>query len=132
MQSRQFTLQQATGLLGWLESKFAELDPYREELRRHREQDAALSDKGRSNGSQDVGEELHRVQNLVEEMEKSVQDIMGQISDRGILVQDLERGLVDFPSRREGREVFLCWLRGEPEIRFWHEIETGFAGRQPL
>jgi len=51
---------------------------------------------------------------------------------REIQVKDLDRGLIDFPAMREGREVFLCWERGEDDIGFWHELETGYAGREPL
>jgi hypothetical protein len=49
-----------------------------------------------------------------------------------IVVRDLERGLVDFPSLREGREVYLCWLLDEPAVGHWHAIESGFAGRRSL
>jgi hypothetical protein len=49
-----------------------------------------------------------------------------------VLVRDLERGLVDFPSLVEGREVYLCWHLDEPEITHWHGLESGFAGRRPL
>ena len=49
-----------------------------------------------------------------------------------IVLRDLESGLIDFPSLREGREVYLCWIDGEDEIGFWHELEAGYAGRQPL
>ena len=50
-----------------------------------------------------------------------------------IVLRDLERGLVVFPSMREGREVYLCWVeREEDEIAYWHDLEAGFAGRQPL
>ena len=48
------------------------------------------------------------------------------------MLRDLRRGLVDFPSMREGAEVYLCWEEGEPEIEFWHEPEAGFAGRRPI
>lgn len=51
---------------------------------------------------------------------------------RGIVVRDPESGLVDFPSRRDGREVFLCWRLGEDRVRFWHGHGSGFAGRRPL
>jgi len=50
----------------------------------------------------------------------------------GIELKDPELGLVDFRSIREGREVYLCWQLGEEHLSFWHEIDTGFAGRQPL
>ena len=55
-----------------------------------------------------------------------------RLDDEDIVVRDLERGLIDFPALRDGREVYLCWLCGEPEITHWHEIGTGFAGRRPL
>ena len=51
---------------------------------------------------------------------------------REIVVRDLDRGLVDFPALREGREVYLCWVDGEPDIEFWHDLDAGFAGRRPL
>jgi hypothetical protein len=49
-----------------------------------------------------------------------------------IVVRDVESGLVDFPSLRDGEEVYLCWLVGEEEIAFWHHLDAGFAGRRPL
>ena len=56
-----------------------------------------------------------------------------EITDIGVQVKDYSRGLIDFPSVREGRIVLLCWQLGEPdEIEWWHEIEDGFAGRQQL
>jgi hypothetical protein len=51
----------------------------------------------------------------------------------GVQLKDHSRGLVDFPCMRDGRVVLLCWQLGEPEqVEWWHEIETGFAGRRPL
>jgi hypothetical protein len=55
-----------------------------------------------------------------------------RITDLGVQLKDLEKGLVDFPAWREDREVFLCWHLGEDRVRYWHDIETGFGGRQPL
>jgi hypothetical protein len=49
-----------------------------------------------------------------------------------IVLRDVDRGLIDFPALRDGEEIYLCWLLDEDEIRFWHEPEAGFAGRQPL
>jgi hypothetical protein len=49
-----------------------------------------------------------------------------------VMVRDVDRGLVDFPSIRDGAEVYLCWLIDEQEIGFWHDPDAGFAGRQPL
>lgn len=52
--------------------------------------------------------------------------------DLGCELKDLEQGLVDFPSYREGKLIYLCWKQGEERIGFWHDPEAGFAGRQPL
>ena len=49
-----------------------------------------------------------------------------------IVVRDLDRGLIDFPTLRDGEEVYLCWLLDEPEVAHWHAIEAGFPGRRPL
>lgn len=58
---------------------------------------------------------------------------MSELEGLGVQLKDFERGLVDFPSLRDGRVVLLCWQLGEGDrIEWWHEIEDGFAGRQPL
>ncbi len=54
------------------------------------------------------------------------------IEDAGCLLKDLERGLVDFPALLDGKEVYLCWQRGEERIEFWHRMEAGFAGRRRI
>jgi hypothetical protein len=58
--------------------------------------------------------------------------LVGRIQELGVLVKDLDRGLVDFPALRGDEEVLLCWELGEDEIAFWHGLEEGFAGRKPL
>jgi hypothetical protein len=63
---------------------------------------------------------------------RRLRDALIEIQARGVLVKDVGSGLVDFPSEREGRVVFLCWRFGEPQVAFWHDLDTGFAGRQPL
>ncbi len=60
------------------------------------------------------------------------QAILGEFHDRRIQIKDLDRGLIDFPALLGGREVFLCWEKGESDIEFWHDLDTGFAGREPL
>ncbi len=55
-----------------------------------------------------------------------------EFESREIQIKDLDRGLVDFPSIIEGREVFLCWEEGEEDIEFWHDLNSGYAGREPL
>lgn len=53
-------------------------------------------------------------------------------AEAGIVLRDIAGGLLDFPGRREGREIYLCWRRGEEAVAYWHDTDTGFAGRQPL
>ncbi|RMF87241.1 MAG: DUF2203 family protein [Nitrospinota bacterium] len=55
-----------------------------------------------------------------------------RLQEMGVLLKDVEQGLIDFPHLREGREVYLCWQLGEKGITYWHEIHAGYAGRQPL
>jgi hypothetical protein len=65
---------------------------------------------------------------LVEELD----GIVHEIEESGVHLKDVQLGLVDFPAERDGELVYLCWQFGEPEVAFWHRIEDGFAGRQPL
>lgn len=59
--------------------------------------------------------------------------IASELHEQGIQLKDYQRGLIDFPSLREGRVVLLCWqLDDADELGWWHELEAGFAGRQPL
>jgi hypothetical protein len=66
---------------------------------------------------------------------RSVSHLTGLISEirgMGVLVKDLEKGLCDFPYMKSDRVVYLCWHMGEDSIEFWHDAESGFAGREPL
>ena len=58
--------------------------------------------------------------------------LVDAIAEHGAQVKDVDEGLIDFPARRGGETVLLCWLLGEDEIRYWHPVEEGFAGRRPL
>ncbi|MGW8249066.1 MAG: DUF2203 domain-containing protein, partial [Anaerolineales bacterium] len=63
---------------------------------------------------------------------EQMREIVDHIQDSGAEVKDVNSGLLDFRSHREGREVYLCWRYGEDEIQYWHDLDAGFAGRQPL
>ncbi|HUS93852.1 MAG TPA: DUF2203 domain-containing protein [Patescibacteria group bacterium] len=62
----------------------------------------------------------------------AIERLMNQIRSHGCLIKDLNTGLVDFLSKRDGREVYLCWRYGEPRIDFYHELHTGFKNRQQI
>ena len=68
----------------------------------------------------------------VERQGRELAGIVERIHAAGAQVKDLASGLLDFPFERAGETVLLCWRVGEDEIRFWHGIEEGFAGRKPL
>ena len=62
----------------------------------------------------------------------ALQTTLYEFYKREIQIKDLDRGLLDFPALRDGNEVFLCWEESEPDIAFWHDLESGFAGRERL
>jgi hypothetical protein len=82
--------------------------------------EAAPSNGGGEHGTQ-VGEAFLEVRRLLE-----------ALNEAGILVRDLDRGLLDFPSIQDDREIYLCWELGEDSVDFWHELDSGYRGRQPL
>jgi hypothetical protein len=69
-----------------------------------------------------------RMQGLVDQMQATVARIDGW----GITLRDIDTGLIDFPALVSGRQVWLCWRLGEDDVRWWHEMDDGFAGRRPL
>jgi len=69
--------------------------------------------------------------NLVQDFER-LDVLIHQVLDTGAQIKDINIGLLDFSALRNGREVYLCWKYGEHDIAFWHEVEAGFAGRQPI
>lgn len=58
--------------------------------------------------------------------------VLEEIQALGVVVKDLDTGLVDFPSVRDGRDVLLCWQLGEDDVAFWHGYDDGYAGRRPI
>ena len=69
-----------------------------------------------------------RMQGLVDQMAAGV----ARIDQLGLTLRDIETGLVDFPALVSGRQVWLCWRRGESAVEWWHDLDTGVAGRRPL
>lgn len=122
--SRHYTLEEASALLPWVGEQLERLRSARDRLG-DLDARAALAATGQANGGGDAGK-------VVSEGFLELRELMLELGERDIVLRDLERGLIDFPSIRDGEEVYLCWLEGEDEIGFWHEPEAGFAGRQPL
>jgi len=108
------------GIRRWLD----EIRTLQRDLQRAAERNAALFAEGRDLGGERINGQLGALARL--------REVAREFSQREIQIKDLERGLIDFPSLRGDREVLLCWEEGEADIEFWHDLETGFAGRQPL
>jgi hypothetical protein len=68
---------------------------------------------------------------MVQDFE-TLEALVHRIQATDVLIKDINLGLLDFPAMKDGREVYLCWQYGEGDISFWHEVEAGFAGRQPI
>jgi hypothetical protein len=122
--SRHYSLEEASALLPRVAELLATIRTARDRLG-DTEARAALEAAGQSNGGGEPGR-------VVSEGFLELRESMLELQEREIVLRDVDRGLVDFPALREGREVYLCWEEGEPEIGFWHEPDAGFGGRRPL
>jgi hypothetical protein len=121
---RHYTLAEASELLPRVAELVARMRSARDRLG-DREAREALSEAGPTNGGGNPGR-------TVSEAFVELRDSMAELQSLEVVVRDLDRGLLDFPSLRDGQEVYLCWQEGEDAIEFWHEPEAGFAGRRPI
>jgi hypothetical protein len=121
---RHFSLEQANALLPRLQEVITALRDARDRLVDENAHET-LAEAAPANGGGAPGR-------AVGEAFLEVRAVLAELQELGIVLRDLERGLLDFPAIRDGREVYLCWQRGEEEVGWWHEIEAGFPGRQPL
>ena len=123
--SRLFTPEEANDLLEEVRPLVSSLLAAREQVVRLQPTLEPVLEKALGNGGgQAAGEAL----DLLQQMRRTIE----QINSYGVLMKDLQLGLLDFQSEREGRVVFLCWRHGEPRVGHWHEIDTGYAARKPL
>jgi hypothetical protein len=122
--ARHYTLEEASELLPRVVELIERMRVARNRLADHEARDA-LSEAGPTNGGGTPGR-------TVSEGFVELRDSMLELRELEVVLRDLDRGLLDFPSLRDGREVYLCWQEGEDAIRFWHEPDAGFGGRQPL
>lgn len=132
MRERNYTLEEANATLPWLEEVLARMLPLRDQLESQQKELMSLIQRRSGNGAASHDQEIEESQRTQDELARQLRQDLQEITDRGIIVRDIVRGLVDFPSVREGQPIFLCWLRGEPQIDYWHGTNEGFASRKPL
>lgn len=121
-----FTVDEANGLLPQLTALIVELRQSRQRLLSQRPSAERVTQTARGNGG---GGEASA---YLSEYSGTFNRGLARFATLGVLLKDLDRGLLDFPYVREGREVYLCWEFGEKQIAFWHETDSGYGSRQPL
>jgi hypothetical protein len=122
-----FTVEEANDLLPRIRPKLEKIKFRYEKIASYREPVKAAA-KAAESGGGGMKNASHYVKSLYE-----VGKLTTELHNLGIELKDYSRGLIDFPSLKDGRVILLCWQLGEDEkIEWWHEIEAGFAGRQPL
>lgn len=128
---RYFTLEEANRLLPRLRELMARLQERNVELERRQEGLLSLARLAAGDGLAQE-READQARRAVEEATDEINALVEEVQALGCEVKDPERGLVDFRAWHEGREVYLCWRLGEERIAYWHDLQAGFAGRQPL
>ena len=124
MAERHYTVEEANAALAWVLERIERLRAARVGLN-DEDARAALTDSGPMNGGGQAGK-------VVSDAFLEMRNALMELQAMEIVLRDLDRGLVDFPAIRDGDEVFLCWEEGEEEVGYWHDLESGYGGRQPL
>ena len=121
---RHFTREEANAALASLRPLLQRLRDAKD-LLTDEEAHEALSDAAPGNGGGEAGVQ-------VGESFLEVQRLLAALQEAGIVLRDIDRGLVDFPTLLDGREVYLCWELGEEDVGYWHDMDGGYGGREPL
>jgi hypothetical protein len=130
MPDRLFTLDEERALLPAVRAILGEIQASKREV------DTKGADMARmlaaTGGNGHLEGELARARDAVEYAAGDLQEHIAELNDLGVELKGVDDGLCDFPSERDGRIVYLCFRLGEDDIEYWHELDTGFAGRRPL
>ncbi len=120
-----FTLQQANETLDIIRPWMDEVQIIRRKILEKQPDTWSAIEKSVGNGGN------RTLSRMVQDFER-LDALVHQILETGVQIKDINTGLLDFSARKDGREVYLCWQYGEGEIAFWHEVDAGYAGRQPI
>ena len=132
MAERYFTPSEANELLAEVRPLAESLVEHRNGMRLAAERRARLTARIAGNGGDLDPQEPGELDEQFERESQAVARAVEALQRLGLLVKDLDRGLVDFPALHNGEEVLLCWQVGEDEVAHWHGVDEGFAGRKPL
>jgi hypothetical protein len=132
MAERHFTPEEANALLEQVRPVAESLVAHRRAFTVAAARRARLTQRISGNGGDFDPQEPSDLDEQLQREAEAVAGAVEELQALGVLVKDLDRGLVDFPALRDGEEVLLCWQVGEGEVGYWHGLEEGFAGRKPL
>jgi hypothetical protein len=121
---RYFTLEQANAAVVAIRPILREMLDIRQRIIDLQPEVWPVIEKALGNGGSQAASQATREFERINSLAHEIQAIGG-------VIKDLNNGLVDFPTMREGREVYLCWKYGEQQIEYWHEVDSGYASRQP-
>jgi hypothetical protein len=129
---RYYTPAQANAALPLVRAIVQDIVNLSRDLRERRERLPVLHGRQRGRMSAAHEEEVAQGQLEVERDLERMGELVSELNALGIELKDDVKGLIDFTCRMDGRDVYLCWLLGEPTVAHWHELDAGFAGRQKL
>ncbi len=129
---RLFTLEDAIALLPRVRELIEEMQDFKRKFDRLNAEIEGLEQKGTTNGHSSPVGRIEQLRQHARVARGIVEAKIANLTAMGCEVKGIDQGLVDFPSERDGRIVYLCWQAGEETISYWHDLDTGFAGRQPL
>ena len=124
-------MDEANSLLSRLSQLLPQIQESKSKHDRLQEKAAEYAHLMSSNG-RIIEKELNETRQELALAASEFNDLVKRVQEMDCELKDIEQGLVDFRTEREGREAYLCWKLGEPDIRWWHELDAGFAGRRPL
>ncbi len=131
MRPQYFTLNEANALLPRLSDLLLQMKESKAKHDQLREKATEYVHRMSSNGHV-IEIELNETRQELAKATAELNSLVERGRELGCEVKDIDQGLVDFRTERDGPEVYLCWKLGEPAIRWWHELDTGFTGRRPL
>lgn len=121
---KHYSRAEARELLPQVREWLQQINHLRGKMDKYDQRLAGLATEGQDLGGETVNQSIKIV--------AEIKELLLEFQNREIYIKDVERGLIDFPALIGGREVFLCWEKDEEDIEFWHDIDSGFAGREPL
>jgi hypothetical protein len=129
---RTFTVREANATLPLVRAITTDLVNLARDVVERRQRLVGLSRRSDPEVNDPYREELAQIEGELDKDAQRVVEYVEELRALGAEPKSVTDGLIDFPATLEGRRVFLCWRLGEPEIAFWHEVDGGFRGRQPI